>query len=557
MRTAHWVCWCVTSLSVAASAADLTESRFTQVINDVSVITPGTQTTAKALVNDLVRSPQLVRTGPASRAELLAQDQTLTRVGANTLFSFDPRGRTINLKQGSVLFHSPTGRGGGTIKTGGASAAVLGTTLMIVATPNGGFKGIVLEGKGKFTLPNGESRNLKAGQLLFVLPGSRAFGPTLNINLGKMVEGSGLVKGYTTELASMPKVQSAVSVQQGQISAGKMQDTGLLVGNNASKDTVTVIDPATFYAAVMENKTKAEKALKNDVDITGMTIPLDQVFPRSKFSKGIPWADILSYALLADDVTIASGETFIPPIGGRDFGDEETGVFGIIAKDKLSIAGDVDFRPTPVAGHPGYTPPGLALGADRLDIADGSTLRYLAPASLWIGAGQDVRLTGVKIEAQGGSLSLQSIGGDVTLQGGWLAAGQQEGDSVTVASRKGNVTLHDMALVGRTVQVSGKKVVDVRNVTFTMPGGASQLLPTSIAMQADTLVLANIDFPSSPVRLTSRVGALADNPNTRAPIMNGYVNFYENVTVNHHAAQDYIRSDANPTGNIRIMPLQP
>jgi len=62
---------------------------------------------------------------------LVAQDETVTRVGANTIFSFDPANRTIDLKQGSLLFHSPHGKGGGTIHTGSATASVLGTTLIV------------------------------------------------------------------------------------------------------------------------------------------------------------------------------------------------------------------------------------------------------------------------------------------------------------------------------------------------------------------------------------------------------------------------------------------
>jgi hypothetical protein len=553
MRTALWVSWSFTSLSLAASAADLTESRFTQVINEVSVITPGNASTARAAVNDLVRSPQMVRTGPASRAELLAQDQTLTRVGANTLFSFDPRGRTINLQQGSVLFHSPTGRGGGTIKTGGASAAVLGTTLMIVATPNGGFKGIVLEGKGRFTLPNGTSRNLNAGQLLFVLPGSRSFGPTLNVNLGKMVEGSGLVKGYTAELPSLPKVQAAVSAQQVQISTGKMQDTGLLVGNDATKDTVTVIDPATFAAAVKENKTKVDKALNRDLTLDSAGMPLAQIFPRSRIPKSTPWSDMLSYALLGEDIRIAPGDVFVPPLGGTETPGGRAGFFGIIADDKLTFEGDTDFRSSPVADHPFYTAPSLALGAHELRVADDSTIRFLGNGDFYAGADKDITLKGVRIEAQSGSLWLESFKGDIDHDGGALSAGQAAGRELTVAA-DGKVKLQNLSLSGRTIRVSGGDLVEVRHVTFTDPvrdpGGLH--LPSSITMEADTLVLAYVDLPHTPVNLRSRKGILADNPNTGAATRNGYVNFYRGVTVGSRDASEFVHTADNPSGNIFI-----
>ena len=42
--------------------------------------------------------PDILKTGPQSRAELVAEDETVTRVGANTIFSFDPASRTIDLR---------------------------------------------------------------------------------------------------------------------------------------------------------------------------------------------------------------------------------------------------------------------------------------------------------------------------------------------------------------------------------------------------------------------------------------------------------------------------
>ena len=73
-------------------------------------------------------------------------DKTITRVGANTVFSFEGKDRSVNLESGSLLFHSPKGKGGGTIKSGGASAAVLGTTLIVSSVAGGGFKVVLLEG---------------------------------------------------------------------------------------------------------------------------------------------------------------------------------------------------------------------------------------------------------------------------------------------------------------------------------------------------------------------------------------------------------------------------
>src|SRR5665213_3819850 len=102
-----------------SSAIDLKQSKFTQVVNNVEIITAD-KALHSAAINDIFSMPDVLRTGPDSRAELEATDGTITRVGANTIFSFEPASRTIKLEQGSLLFHSPHGKGGGTIQTGSA-----------------------------------------------------------------------------------------------------------------------------------------------------------------------------------------------------------------------------------------------------------------------------------------------------------------------------------------------------------------------------------------------------------------------------------------------------
>src|SRR5438552_3916554 len=196
-----------------ASAAQLTESTFTEIIKEVELLPAVTKSSSPAKLNQLVKAPDMVRTGADSRAELTAPDKTITRVGANTVFSFDTKDRVLNLQKGSLLFHSPKGIGGGTIKSGGASAAVLGTTLVVSASPEGGFKVILLEGRGRVVLPNGRSASLRAGQMVYVLPGDKGFSGVLEINLAKLVAGSLLLTGFSHEIPSAQLIQAAISAQ--------------------------------------------------------------------------------------------------------------------------------------------------------------------------------------------------------------------------------------------------------------------------------------------------------------------------------------------------------
>lgn len=235
------------------AAATLTESTFTEIINEVNTLSADGGA-ASAKLNDILKAPERVRTGPQSRAELTASDKTITRVGANTVFSYADSGRTLNLEQGNLLFHAPKGLGGGTIKSGGAAAAVLGTTLIVSATTGGGFKVILLEGKGKVTLPNGNAAKLKAGQEVFVLPGGKELSTVLNINLARLVKGSLLVSGFSHELSSLPLITIAIQIQNSKIKSGVATDTGLppefFLPSPPPGNGLGVIDPATYQTAV-------------------------------------------------------------------------------------------------------------------------------------------------------------------------------------------------------------------------------------------------------------------------------------------------------------------
>ena len=237
-----------------ADAAPLTESTVTEIIKEVNLLPAGAAAATQAKLKDVVKAPDRVRTGAESRTELTAPDNTITRIGANTVFSFEAKDRVLNLEKGSLLFHSPKGAGGGTIKSGGASAAVLGTTLMVAATANSGLKVIVLEGQGRVTLPNGKRVNLNAGQMVFVLPGGGGFSDVLDINLAKLVSGSLLVQGFSHELPSMARINMAIQKQNFRLSKGRAVDTGMAADEFAAssrpRNGLNALDHNSYQTAV-------------------------------------------------------------------------------------------------------------------------------------------------------------------------------------------------------------------------------------------------------------------------------------------------------------------
>ncbi len=254
---------------------------FTDVVSNVTVIDAVTKQESVPKVGDVLVAPNVLKTGPDSRAELVAEDKTVTRVGSNTIFSVEANSRDVNLAQGSVLFNAPKGKGGGRIKSAGATASVLGTTFITSASPSGGFKVMGLEGSVKVDGSKGGSAKIGAGQLSFALPGGKIT-PPMNFDLKGQVGGSKLVGGFSKPLASIAKIEAAIAVQQAKIASGALASTGLLLGDRpnvafqvdvsqiqsvvtevvaqvkAAKETVTpssnVVDPR-FLKAVQERLT--------------------------------------------------------------------------------------------------------------------------------------------------------------------------------------------------------------------------------------------------------------------------------------------------------------
>lgn len=103
------------------------QAEVTKTINRVSVLPRATQ----AATGDVIKGDMALKTAGDSRAELQFPDQTITRVGSNSLFRFITGGREIILDGGTMLFSSPKGAGGGKVQAGAITAAVTGSANLI------------------------------------------------------------------------------------------------------------------------------------------------------------------------------------------------------------------------------------------------------------------------------------------------------------------------------------------------------------------------------------------------------------------------------------------
>ena len=70
---------------------------------------------APAKVDEKIHEKSKVSTAAASMAELTFADTSITRMGANTQFSFRSKERLVKLDQGTILIHTPPGNGGASV----------------------------------------------------------------------------------------------------------------------------------------------------------------------------------------------------------------------------------------------------------------------------------------------------------------------------------------------------------------------------------------------------------------------------------------------------------
>jgi FecR protein len=134
LRVSGWVALaaavCFSGTGEAEAGGSLGRATVTQVNNDVRY--SGHDAAERpAKPADVVRGDDVLRTGRKSQAELEFDDRTITRLGSNSTFTFDPGKREFQLKKGLLLFDMPKHAGGGRIITPAGTAAIEGTAGII------------------------------------------------------------------------------------------------------------------------------------------------------------------------------------------------------------------------------------------------------------------------------------------------------------------------------------------------------------------------------------------------------------------------------------------
>ena len=237
----------------AAQAAQLKAARVSQVIRDVKLL-PQQAAPRPASIRDEVREGTAVRTGIESRAELTFTDETLARLGANTIFSFDQGTRNLELGGGAMLLRVPKNAGGAQINTAAITAAITGTTIMLEYHPDAYIKFVVLEGTGRIFRNNrvGESVLLKAGQMLIVNPKGTSLPEPVDVDLGRLMKTSALLSGDFAPLPSLNLIAQEIKVQEQAKTEQALLDTNLVIFGGGTTVTLTKLAAVDQRAAVMQ-----------------------------------------------------------------------------------------------------------------------------------------------------------------------------------------------------------------------------------------------------------------------------------------------------------------
>ena len=206
-------------------AAQPKQGRVTEVVRDVNLFA-ARAAARPANVNDVVHEGTAVRTGAESRAELTFTDQTLTRLGANTVFSFGAAARTYDLGNGAILMSAPKGAGTVKVTTAVATSAVSGFTMISEYHRNTWNKVLMLNGDGYVFLKRnpGDKRHKHTTEILIFRPDSTVLPQPQQFDICKVINDARLITGFTRKLPEWPALVDLCARQRSEPATKRLID---------------------------------------------------------------------------------------------------------------------------------------------------------------------------------------------------------------------------------------------------------------------------------------------------------------------------------------------
>ena len=196
------------------TAAQRKEARVSQVVRDVNLLAPHAAA-RPAHLNDDVTDGSAVHTGVDSRAELTFADLTITRIGANSVFSFEENGRNVNVENGAILLRVPKDSGGARIRSSALTVGITGTTVMFEYHRRTYTKLIVLEGSSEAWLTKypGSRVRVRGGQMLIARAGATRLSEPIDIDLDRLLRTATLITAFPP-LPSLDLIRNVANSQK-------------------------------------------------------------------------------------------------------------------------------------------------------------------------------------------------------------------------------------------------------------------------------------------------------------------------------------------------------
>lgn len=242
------------SWSVALQAVSLTSATVTETRNQVTLSKEAGEKHA-AVIRDVVTGSDVLSTGKKSRAELEFNDQSMVRLGANAIFSFQPNTRNMTVERGSALIHVPPGLPGAKIHSPAVTVAVLGDVVAMRVNEKGVTQIIALseDARGPVTVTlnkTGETTTLKSGEMMTIDPTDVKIPEISVVSVEVFVQSSGLVNGFGSPLPESAKneIQRAETTQTQEIKNGNLE--GEAGAPEPDAQNLPLTDPTLVQASI-------------------------------------------------------------------------------------------------------------------------------------------------------------------------------------------------------------------------------------------------------------------------------------------------------------------
>jgi len=209
---------CLALLAVASHSACATTVSFLK--NSVYKIDNTNQVTAT--LNDKVESNTQVGTGAQSMCELSLDDKSITRIGANAVFTFVEQERLVKCDKGTFLVSKDPATDTMTVTTGSVTAAVNGSTVMFDVTGDATHVAVAETTTGVVvTDKNGKSMTLQSGEGISATPAGMASASPRSVDVKDLTSSSPLfTEAGLAPLANNALIKGVVSAQESAKAAG-------------------------------------------------------------------------------------------------------------------------------------------------------------------------------------------------------------------------------------------------------------------------------------------------------------------------------------------------